>query len=152
VSVSNYRWVPPTGNYMYLMPKIGSEVSLYFSDPGEDSAKTVNCVRAGSSTSAPGFADPSKRGLSSEHGKNMLVYPDKFGFESKTGGGPLQLMCEDADGVTLETIHAITVIGDESVTLEAPEIELNSPRKQPSTTQRDSQSRKLGATHQHDAD
>ncbi|MDR0469899.1 MAG: hypothetical protein LBH09_08000 [Peptococcaceae bacterium] len=125
----NYRWAPPTGNYMYLMPKIGSEVSLYFSDPGEDSAKAVNCVRAGPSTSAPGFANPSKRGLSSEHEKNMLLYPDRFGFESKTGGGPLQLMCNDAVGVTLETIHSITILGDEGVTLEAPEIELTSPKQ-----------------------
>ena len=123
----NYRWAPPTGNYMYLMPKIGSEASLYFSSSAEDSAKVINCVRAAPSTAAPGFADPSKRGLSSEHGKNMLLYPDKVGFESATSDGPLQFMFNDNDGVTLETAHSITVVAQDSITLEAPEIEMTSP-------------------------
>lgn len=123
----NYRWAPPTGNYMYLMPKIGSEVSLYFCDPGEDSAMAVNCVRAESSKSAPGFADINKRNLSTEFGKNMLLYPNKFGIESKTSDGPLQMMFDDDSGVTLETAHSIMVIGGGSVTLEAPVIEMKSP-------------------------
>ncbi|MDR0491454.1 MAG: DUF6531 domain-containing protein, partial [Oscillospiraceae bacterium] len=123
----NYRWAPPTGNYMYLMPKIGSEVSLYFSGAAEDSAKAVNCVRSNSSTSTAGFADPGKRNLSSEHGKKMLVYPNKVGFESVTSDGPLQFMFDDKEGVTLETAHNITVVADDSITLEAPEIEMTSP-------------------------
>jgi hypothetical protein len=122
-----YRWAPTTGNLLYLMPQIGSEVSLYFSDPDEGGAKAVNCVRAESSRSSPGMADPSKRGLSSEFGKVMLLYPDRFGFESKNDGGPLRFMFSDDEGVTLETAHGITVIGGGAVTLEAPVVEMSSP-------------------------
>jgi hypothetical protein len=122
-----YRWAPTTGNLLYLMPKIGSEVSLYFSDPDEGGAKAVNCVRTESSRSSPGMADPSKRGLSSEFGKVMLLYPDRFGFESKNDDGPLRFMFSDDEGVTLETAHGITVIGGGAVTLEAPVIEMSSP-------------------------
>ncbi|MDR2420681.1 MAG: hypothetical protein LBD49_01065, partial [Oscillospiraceae bacterium] len=122
-----YRWAPPTGNLLYLMPKIGSVVSLYFSDPDEGGAKAVNCVRAEVSRSSPGMADPNKRGLSSEFGKVMLLHPDRFGFESETGDGPLRFMFSDDEGVTLETKHGITVIGGGAVTLEAPVIEMSSP-------------------------
>jgi hypothetical protein len=123
----NYRWAPPTGNYMYLMPKLGSEVSLYFSDPGEGSAKAINCVRAESSLSSPGFADTAKKSLTSEHGKIVRLWPNRFGMESTASDGPLRFMFFDDSGVTVETAHAITILGDGAVTLEAPVIDLTSP-------------------------
>ena len=122
-----FRWAPPTGNLMYLMPKLGSQVSLYFPDPGEDSAKAVNCVRSGASVETPGFIDTEERGLSTEHGKRLRLFPGSFGLDSDGGGGPLHIMATDGEGVALETQHGITIAGDGAVSFEAPVIELASP-------------------------
>ncbi|WP_310603814.1 hypothetical protein [Anaerosporobacter sp.] len=42
-----YDWVPDTGSMMYCMPKVGSTVSLYFSNEKESSAQAVNCIKTG---------------------------------------------------------------------------------------------------------
>jgi hypothetical protein len=42
-----YDWVPDTGSTMYCMPKVGSTVSLYFSNEEESSAQAINCIKTG---------------------------------------------------------------------------------------------------------
>jgi hypothetical protein len=122
-----YRWAPTSGNYMYLMPKIGSNVSLYFRDPGEGDAMAINCVRIPAARKTKGFSNVKKRNLSTEHGKNMLFYPKRFGIESKTSGGPLQIMCDDDGGMILETVNRINIVAEGDLTLEAPKIDMKSP-------------------------
>jgi hypothetical protein len=104
-----------------------SKVVLNFGNSGEGSAMAIGCVRTKESTEAPGFADPSKRGLYTEHGKNLLLHPDKVGFESTTSDEPTRFMLDDAEGVILETPHSITIIAKEGLLLAAPKITLTSP-------------------------
>ena len=40
-----FPWVPETGNLMYLMPKAGTRVSLYFGDDNERNGRAINCIR-----------------------------------------------------------------------------------------------------------
>jgi hypothetical protein len=40
-----WPWVPETGNLMYLMPRVGSRVSLYFGDDDEANGQAINCIR-----------------------------------------------------------------------------------------------------------
>jgi hypothetical protein len=40
-----WPWTPETGNLMYLMPEIGSRVSLYFGDDDEANGRAIHCVR-----------------------------------------------------------------------------------------------------------
>jgi hypothetical protein len=128
-SAHPYRWAPPTGNFMYLMPKLGSEAILYFPDPGEENAKAINCVRTEASKESRGMANPSLRGLHTEHGKRFLLYPDVFGFESDTGGGPLRFVAKDDEGIAMETAHGITMLAGGSIRIEAPVIDVKSPER-----------------------
>ncbi|MDR2088484.1 MAG: hypothetical protein LBP73_03910 [Clostridiales Family XIII bacterium] len=124
-----YRWAPPTGNFMYLLPKLGSEAILYFPDPGEENAKAINCVRTEASRRSEGMANPSRRGLHTEHGKRLMLYPDSFGFESDTGGGPLRFAAEDDKGISIETAHGLTIAAGGRIRIEAPVIEVKSPER-----------------------
>ena len=40
-----YDWIPGTGNLMYLIPKVGTRVSLYFYGSDERSARAIGCIR-----------------------------------------------------------------------------------------------------------
>jgi hypothetical protein len=128
-SAHPYVWAPPTGNFMYLMPKLGSEAILYFPDPGEENAKAINCVRTEASKESRGMANPSLRGLHTEQGKRFMLYPDAFGFESDTGGGPLRFVAKDDEGIAVETAHGITMLAGGSIRIEAPVIDVKSPER-----------------------
>jgi len=50
-----WNWVPPTGNVMYMMPQVGTRVSLYFKGEEESSAVAVNCIRSGNGCAGAGL-------------------------------------------------------------------------------------------------
>ena len=68
-----YEWAPLTGNLMYLMPEVGTRVSVYFGSADERSAKAVACVRTngGEQAAQHGMADHNKRSLSTADKANM---------------------------------------------------------------------------------
>jgi hypothetical protein len=102
---------------------------LYFPDPGEENAKAINCVRTEASKESRGMANPSRRGLHTEHGKRFLLYPDAFGFESDTGGGPLRFVAKDGEGIAVETAHGVSMLAGGSIRIEAPVIDIKSPER-----------------------
>ncbi|SNS15475.1 Phage late control gene D protein (GPD) [Anaerovirgula multivorans] len=90
-----YKYIPPTGNTMYCMPKIGTEVALYFSNEKEESAEVIGCVRTNGSQ-CKGTSNPNNRYLTTEHNKQMALLPGLISF---TGVGtedhPLKITLQD---------------------------------------------------------
>lgn len=119
----SYRWVPTTGNLMYLMPQVGTRVSLYFSNQCESSGKAINCVRTNGD--AEMMSDPSQRRLLTEHGKQVHLYPESLGFTSTREGTPLAVVFDDAEGVLVSSHNKLDVIAFDGIMIEAPTVVLS---------------------------
>ena len=106
-----WPWVPETGNLMYLMPRVGSHVSLYFGGDDETQGQTINCIRDNSPMpTAPKHSEntvdtesvvdsdtsnnasdeftsntfiPNCRSLTTEHIKSIYLFPDSVGFVTR---------------------------------------------------------------------
>ena len=101
-----YTWRPETGNMMYCMPQVGTQVSLYFPNYDEQMAMAVNCVRTNGG-SCTRMSDPSKRSFVTEHGKEMNLYPQEM---SLLGGANGMVKLEDETGISISTDKKITVV------------------------------------------
>lgn len=101
-----YDWTPDTGSVMYCMPKAGTRVSLYFSSDEEASARVVNCIRENGKACAA-MADPSQRGLMTEHGKKLFLNPEEMGISEEEKGNYLKL--EDEVALHLESSKRIEI-------------------------------------------
>lgn len=115
-----YPWTPVTGNFMYCMPQVGTRVYLYFADSDERNARAVSCIRTNASFS--GFADYHKRGLVTEHGKQLQLYPDSLCFlaQSENACQSYRMGSEAFDFLTDE--GKIELIGKEKLIFQAPKI------------------------------
>lgn len=82
-----WPWTPPTGNFMYLMPKEGSRVSLYFSNADERSGKGINCIAQTTG------GNPRERWLKTEHKKSLNLKEEEMSLVSENGGNSIT-MCE----------------------------------------------------------
>ena len=122
-----YPWAPATGNLMYCMPQEGTEVFLYFPDGDEGNAYAVSAVHG--NASCPGFADAQKRGLVTEHGKKIELYPDRLGFLGGTEGDEKNCrLGKEAFGAGAGS-GKLRITGKENVEFRAPEIRLSAAQK-----------------------
>jgi len=128
----SYEWIPDTGSIMYCMPKVGTTVSLYFSNEEESSARAVSCVRT-NGDSCTAMSDSNQKGLTTDYGKQMYLNSTSLGFSAKESG--LQLKMEDDSSVLFEshkdiiiqTLGAIRFTG-KTVSLKTP-VEMKMARK-----------------------
>lgn len=122
-----YAWVPATGNLMYLMPKVGTRVSLYFYNHDERSAKAVNCVRTNGDGRCAEIADYNNRCLTTEHGKQMYIFPTMMGLAGTSNSGtPLHMQIDDEEGVTFQSHKTLNLIAAENITVNAPVFRMQS--------------------------
>ncbi|MDR0468611.1 MAG: phage late control D family protein, partial [Peptococcaceae bacterium] len=101
-----WPWTPETGNLMYLMPRKGTRVSLYFGDDDEANGQALNCIRvndpappmakpavAAEENNPPSGMDddygflndvfnPDYRSLTTEYNKNIYLNPGSLGFRT----------------------------------------------------------------------
>ena len=128
-----YKWVPQTGNLMYLMPRVGTRASLYFSNEDETSAVAVNSVRTNgaSCTYENGFEDSScadiqthdyeYRYLTTEHDKRYFYNPTAMGLVGTSGTAtPLFMTIDDDDGIVFSSHGSVNIIACENISIEAP--------------------------------
>lgn len=117
-----YDWIPPSGNLMYLMPKIGTRVSLYFPD-SEQNARAINCVRnnGGADGTCQMMGSYENRCLTTEHGKQMYFYPGAMGFI----GGSGMLSQTDETGTVVQSRLKMKIKATQQIEVNAPDVTLN---------------------------
>lgn len=119
-----YQWTPDTGSAMYCMPKVGTKVSLYFPDTDEQTARAIGCVRENGG-SCPAMSDPSKRGLSTEYGKELFLNPEDMGLKSEIN----QLGLTDGQGVALATMKKVSVTSEKKIMMSGKTVCLETPKE-----------------------
>lgn len=108
-----WPWTPPTGNFMYLMPKEGSRVSLYFSNADERSGKGINCIAQTSG------GNPRERWLKTEHKKSLNLKEEEMSLVSENGGNSIKMY---GTGVYFKG-HEITLSG-KSINIDGSKVKL----------------------------
>lgn len=118
-----YKWVPSSGDLMYLMPEVGTRVSLYFPDSDEQRARVIDCVRTngGEESVCEALGNFENRCLTTKHGKQMYFHPGTMGLVG-AGGSVKQV---DGEGFFIRSNLALTIIAQDEVKLVAPEVELD---------------------------
>lgn len=120
----SYEWVPDTGSTMYCMPKVGTTVSLYFSNEEESSARAVNCIRM-NGASCPNMADSNKKSLTTEYGKQMYLDSTSLGFLEESSG--MQLKMEDNAAIFMKSSKKITLTALGKIKIAGKKISVNTP-------------------------
>lgn len=118
----SYKWVPPSGNLMYLMPTVGTRVSLYFPDSDEQHARVINCVRTngGAEGICQAMGNFENRCLTTEHGKQMYFHPGTMGFI----GGSGSISQTDQTGTVVQSSQKIKIYAKDEIKIIAPDVTL----------------------------
>lgn len=128
-----YKWTPTSGSLMYCMPKVGTKASLYFSSADERSGIATNSPRTNggsdskSEVTTKGFDNVQNRGMVTEHGKRMDLYPELMRFsatgemDSETGEiiKPLELLFDDESGIITESNKSLSLIALNNLKIES---------------------------------
>ena len=115
-----YDWVPGTGNLMYLMPKIGTRVSLYFYSSDERSARAIGCVRTNGGDQCTEMEDYNKRYLTTEHNKQLYLFPDMMGLVGTSNTDtPLHIQMHDVEGITIQSHNKLNILAKDGITMQA---------------------------------
>lgn len=122
-----YHWVPPSGSLMYLMPTVGTRVSLYCPDSDEQNARAINCVRTngGADGLCEAMGNFENRCLTTEHGKQMYFHPGTMGFI----GGSGMLSQTDEMGTMLRSGLPISIKAKEQIKINAPKVTLKAKQE-----------------------
>lgn len=121
VTAYPYVWAPDTSSVMYCMPKVGTTVSLYFSDEDEASARAVNCIRENGSSCAA-MSNPENRALTTEHEKQMFLKPDSLGFDIEPKGHAIRL--NDDKGIDLSSGKMVRIVAGMELNLKGKTVSL----------------------------
>ena len=121
-----YQWVPESGNTMYLMPKVGSLVNLFFMDESEESALVVSCIRENGKSHSK-MQSTNDRYLTNETGKQIYLKPQEMGFINEETDEGISIL--DNDKVQLITTNNISIISNNKLSINAKNIFVSTPNE-----------------------
>lgn len=112
-----FQWAPATGNLMYLVPSVGSRVSLYFKGNEETGAVAVNCVRREGEGGGNAWQE---RSLAAEGGKELKLHPRSLGLYSVDS----RVKLDDLEGISIEGKGSLRIAAAGQVRIEGREVDL----------------------------
>lgn len=122
-----YQWVPKTGNLMYCMPELGSNVSLYMCDHDEQSAVVVDSIRV-NGRACPNMQAFNNRFLTTKYQKRFYTSPTGMGVISDTKSDlGLHMQIDDYSGIRLESHKEIDIQADDQIDIQAPSVSFTAP-------------------------
>ena len=110
-----WTWVPATGNLMYLMPQVGTRVSVYFKGEEETDAIAVNCIRSGDGCAEADYRDKS---LTTEHGMQLRLNQADMGVVSLKE----KLLLDDMEGIRIAGSGSLHILAAGEVKITASEV------------------------------
>ena len=110
-----WTWVPATGNLMYLMPQVGTRVSLYFKGEEETDAIAVNCIRSGDGCAEADYRDKS---LTTEHGMQLRLNQGDMGIVSLKE----KLLLDDMEGIRIAGSGSLHILAAGEVKIAGSEV------------------------------
>lgn len=123
-----FSWTPESGNLMYCMPKLGTQATLYLpsSDTGE--AVVVTSPRT-NGNSCGDMVDPQMRAFTTEHGKQMHLFPETILFSGGAENETLQIKLNQLNCILMASTRAIQFVAKWNIDITATIVSLNSPQE-----------------------
>ena len=121
-----YQWTPESGNTMYLMPKVGTLVNLFFMNEREESALAISCIRENGKTHSK-LQSVNDRYLTNEAGKQLYLKPEEMGFINEETNDGISIL--DNDRVQLTTINNISIVSNNKLSINAKNIVVSTPNE-----------------------
>lgn len=122
-----FPWRPESGNIMYCMPKVGTRASLFLQDGDGGHAVVLNSPREnGDSCAAMG--DPSMRCFTTEHGKQLFLYPESMGIVAGAPDAPNQVNLDQLHQLLFESAKALQMTSRGRIRIVAPTVKLQTPQ------------------------
>ena len=100
---------------MYLMPQVGTRVSLYFKGEEETDAIAVNCIRSGDGCAQADYRDKS---LTTEHGMQLRLNQGDMGIVSLKE----KLLLDDMEGIRIAGSGSLHILAAGEVKIAASEV------------------------------
>lgn len=113
-----FEWTPVSGNMMYCVPKVGTQVDVYFGSNEEINAKAVNCVRTNGSTCQE-MKNYTDRGFMTDHGKNLKFAENQFMLLSSSSNGEEKKLDMTADLMALVSDKPVNIVATEEIEIKA---------------------------------
>ena len=110
-----WRWVPATGNLMYMMPQKGPRVSLYFKGDEETDAIAVNCIRSGEGCTGADYRDKS---LVTEQGMELRLHRGDMGVVSVKE----KVLLDDLEGIRIGGSGGLHILAAGEVKIDGAEV------------------------------
>jgi len=120
-----FYWKPITGNLTYIMPELGTMVTLFFIDTEFSNAKSMFCLRTPQSLQCVDMKNYRQKGVRTHHRKRLLLYPEKMGYISETGNN--DFMLEDTSGANIITPRKLMIQANEDISFSADTVYIYSP-------------------------
>jgi len=119
----SFKWTPTTGNLMYAMPIVGTQVSLLLPNEDERCAMATNSPRdEEASVACSGMDDFNLRAFTTEHDKRMLIFPDKMSFIAGSEEKPVLFRLDDLEKMLFHSYHDISIIAKGDIEFVAPTV------------------------------
>ena len=107
---------------MYLMPQVGTKANLHIPSRDERKAFADASIRENGEI-CPTTSNPQYRGLVTEHGKHMDLFPDNLSLSN----GDIDINLIDNYGISLSSGKNITLMARGTITCTASIIQIAAP-------------------------
>ena len=122
-----FPWRPESGNIMYCMPKVGTRASLFLQNGDGSSAIALTSPRENGESCAA-MSDPSMRCFTTEHGKQLFLYPESMGVIAGAPDAPDQINLDQLNHLLMESAKAFQMTSQLNIRITAPIIKLQTPQ------------------------
>lgn len=122
-----FSWRPESGNIMYCMPKVGTRATLFLQDGDGSSAIVLNSPRE-NGEGCVAMSDPSRRCLTTEHGKQLFLYPQRMGVLAGTSDAPEQINLDQLNQLLLESAKVLQMTSKLNIRIVAPTVKFQTPQ------------------------
>ena len=122
-----FPWRPESGNIMYCMPKVGTRASLFLQNGDGSSAIALTSPRENGESCAA-MSDPSMRCFTTEHGKQLFLYPESMGVIAGAPDAPDQINLDQLNHLLMESAKAFQMTAQLNIRITAPIIKLQTPQ------------------------
>lgn len=114
-----YTWMPQTGNLLYCMPKLGTQVHLHFPNADEGNAMLTECVRTNGKNAYDEMRNYKYRQFLTEHDKKAALSPGYILFAGDAEDNTNTMSLTDGMGISMQSGRDISIFASGKIEMTA---------------------------------